>query len=330
VYLSFFGMNENPFTITPDTDFFFSYGKHLEALNVLLVALHLGEGFIKVTGEVGTGKTLLCRKLMNTLDDKFEVAYIPNPSLKPDALLMALAEELGIVLEGNESQHKLFKCINQRLIELNAAGKHCVLCLDEAQTITEEGLECLRLLTNLETEKQKLLLIVLFGQPELDRQLSMPSLRQLRQRITFSYQLSAIDWKGLNAYLVYRLLKANYRGDRLFMPDAVEELYRTSQGIPRLINILCHKALIAAYGRGQKTVHRKHIRMAVKDTECIQGRYLFFTPRFVYGAIGVIGAITVALGVVRYDILPKFTPALYAKTDQVIASKTSYIREENQ
>ena len=327
MYLTHFGMKENPFTITPDTDFFFSYGRHLEALNVLLVALHLGEGFIKVTGEVGTGKTLLCRKLLNTLSDKFEIAYIPNPSLKSDALLMALAEEFGIVLEGNETQHKLFKGITQRLIELNASGKRCVLCLDEAQTITEEGLECLRLLTNLETKKYKLLQIVLFGQPELDRQLSKPSLRQLLQRITFSYHLSSIDWKGLNAYLVYRLLKADYHGGRLFMPDAVEELYHKSRGIPRLINILCHKALIAAYGRGQRQIHRKHIRMAARDTECIQERPFFFKQGFVYGAAGLLGTITIVLGIMHFDVLSKLTPAIYAKADQIVAQKTSYRNE---
>jgi MSHA biogenesis protein MshM len=297
MYLNHFGMHEQPFTITPDTSFFFPYGCYMEAYNVLVVALRSGEGFIKVTGEVGTGKTLLCRKLMSTLGKDFEVAYIPNPHLQPEELIMALAEELGIPVDATFGQHHLLKLINYRLMALASAGKQIVLCLDEAQTIPDESLEYLRLLTNLETEKKKLLQIVLFGQPELNARLNSTSFRQLRQRITFSYDLPPIDWKGFNAYIGYRLFKAGYRG-RLFMPDAVSELYKKSRGIPRLVNILCHKSLMAAYGLGHQTINRKHIKLAVRDTESIQTWKYTRSPRLVYEILAIMAVITMLIGIV--------------------------------
>lgn len=297
MYLRHFGMREQPFTITPDTGFFFPYGCYMEAYNVLVIALRSGEGFIKVTGEVGTGKTLLCRKLICTLGNEFEVAYIPNPCLHPEALLMALAEELGIAIDSHIGQHHLLKLINHKLVALNSAGKQVVLCLDEAQTIPDESLEYLRLLTNLETEKKKLLQIVLFGQPELNERINSPSFRQLRQRITFSYDLPPIDWKGFNAYIGFRLFKSGYRG-KLFMPDAVTELYKKSRGIPRLVNILCHKSLMAAYGLGHQTINRKHIRLAVKDTECVHNWSFPRPRRFAYEIFAILMVVTLLIGIV--------------------------------
>jgi MSHA biogenesis protein MshM len=297
MYLRHFGMREQPFTITPDTTFFFPYGCYMEAFNVLVIALRSGEGFIKVTGEVGTGKTLLCRKLISSLGNDFEVAYIPNPCLPPEALLMALAEELGLAVDSLIGQHHLLKLINYKLMALNSAGKQVVLCLDEAQTIPDKSLEYLRLLTNLETEKKKLLQIVLFGQPELNERINGSSFRQLRQRITFSYDLPPIDWKGFNAYLGFRLFRSGYKG-KLFMPDAVKELYRKSRGIPRLVNILCHKSLMAAYGLGHQTVNRKHIRLAVRDTECVQSWNYPRPQRLVYQIFTIVVTITILIGIV--------------------------------
>lgn len=165
MYLQHFALKEYPFTLTPDTEFFFGQGVHQEALNVLLVALQAGEGFIKITGEVGTGKTLVCRRLLNLLDDAFVTAYLPNPFVDPKALQLGLAEELGLACSPQIDSHTLLKTITQRLIELDAAGKRAVLLLDEAQSLPDDTLEALRLLTNLETEKRKLLQVVLFGQP---------------------------------------------------------------------------------------------------------------------------------------------------------------------
>ena len=267
MYRQHFGLQSAPFTITPDTGFFHNAGTHQEALNVLLVALQSGAGFLKVTGEVGTGKTLLCRKLLNTLDDRYVTAYIPNPFLNPTALRMAFAEELGIVFARNLGQHRLLKLITERLVELNAAGRRVVLLIDEAQALPDDSLEALRLLTNLETEKDKLLLVVLFGQPELDRRLAQNHLRQLKQRILFSYQLQPLDRRALNAYLQHRLTIAGYHGAPLFSPRAIRRLHQASRGIPRLINVLCHKALMAAYGSGQRVIDHRHMQRAIADTE---------------------------------------------------------------
>jgi MSHA biogenesis protein MshM len=267
MYLQHFGLSEPPFTLTPDTDFFFNHGAHREALNVLLVALQGGEGFIKVTGEVGTGKTLICRQLLNLLDDNFVTAYIPNPFLNSTALRMALAEELGIDFARNIGQHRLLKLITDRLLELNSNGKHVVLLLDEAQAMPDESLEALRLLTNLETEKRKLLQVVLFGQPELDMRLAQRKLRQLKQRIVFSYQLQPLSRHALREYVQHRLQVAGYQGPELFSNGLIKHLHRTSRGIPRLVNLLCHKSLMATYGSGALRVKRAHLLRAANDTE---------------------------------------------------------------
>jgi len=267
MYLQHFQLKEPPFTLTPDTDFFFNHGSHREALNVLLVALKGGEGFIKVTGEVGTGKTLLCRKLLNLVDDSIVSAYIPNPFLNPTALRMALAEELGIDFARNIGQHRLLALITGRLLELSAEGKQVVLLLDEVQAMPDDSLEALRLLTNLETEKRKLLQVVLFGQPELDVRLSQRKLRQLKQRIVFSYRLCPLDRRALGEYVQYRLHVAGYRGPELFNAPLIRQLYRSSRGIPRLVNLLCHKAMMSAFGMGDLRIKHCHLKLAARDTE---------------------------------------------------------------
>jgi MSHA biogenesis protein MshM len=266
MYTSHFGLREVPFGITPDTSFFFTSTDSQEALNTLLVAARNGEGFIKITGEVGTGKTLLCRKFMATLGEDFVTAYIPNPYLEPRTLMLALADELALVLDKDVDQHQLLKAITHRLLALAQEGKRVLLCLDEAQAIPIESLEALRLLTNLETEKRKLLQIVLFGQPELNRNLALQSIRQLAQRITFHYHLGPLSRDDVEFYLAHRLRVAGFAGARLFSRPAVAALYAASGGIPRLVNILAHKALMLCYGQGRQQVSRRHVRAAVRDT----------------------------------------------------------------
>ncbi len=266
MYEQHFGLQELPFGITPDTSYFFGCLHAQEALNTLLIAARNGEGFIKITGEVGTGKTLLCRKFMATLGEGFVTAYIPNPMLEARTLMLALADELHIELEPGVDQHHLVKSIYLRLLELARAGQKVVLCLDEAQAIPLESLEALRLLTNLETEKRKLLQIVLFGQPELNRKLQLESIRQLNQRITFHYHLGALARDDLEYYLAHRLRVAGFGGSHLFSRTAVNKLYRASGGIPRLVNILAHKALMVAYGAGVARVERNHVAAAAQDT----------------------------------------------------------------
>ncbi len=270
MYQEYFGLTEAPFSITPDTSYFYAHGHYSEALNTLLVAVRTGEGFIKVTGEVGTGKTLLCRKLLNTIEKRFVTAYIPNPMLTPYGLQSAVADELGLDMSRHYGHHQLLKMISNRLLELTTEGKNVVLCIDEAQAMPVETMEALRLLTNLETEKQKLLQVILFGQPELDERLNEKDVRQLKQRITFSYHLLPIDRDGMELYLTHRLGIAGYKGGNLFETKAMGSLYKASRGIPRLINILSHKSMMSAYGQGTKYVDNKNMQAAIKDTEDTQ------------------------------------------------------------
>ena len=266
MYEAHFGFRHAPFGLTPDTRFYFAEGSHQEALNTLLVALRSGEGFLKITGEIGLGKTLLCRQLLNALGHEFVTAYVPNPSVTPRALFQTVADELGCPNEGHRPD-ELLKSINQRLLENAEQGRRTVLVIDEAQALTDSTLEAVRLLTNLETETYKLLQVVLFGQPELDERLARPELRQLRQRITFTYRLRPLSREQLAAYVRHRLEVAGSKDAMLFGEDALRILYRASRGIPRLANILAHKALLAAFGPGHPRVNRGDALAAVGDTD---------------------------------------------------------------
>ena len=271
VYTAHFGLSEAPFTTTPDLRFFFAHESCQIALSTLMVAIRSGEGFTKVTGEVGTGKTLLCRKFLSTLDENFVTAYIPNPYLEPMTLLLAVADELGVPYPVNVTQHQLLKALTKFLIE-TYSHYQCtvVVCLDEAHALPTETLEALRLLSNLETPRRKLLQLVLFGQPELDQRLDHPSIRQLKQRISFSCRLQALDAQGIEYYITHRLSMAGYRGARLFSPQSLRLIYKASAGVPRLVNILAHKALMAAFGEGAHLITDKHVRLAIDDTESVR------------------------------------------------------------
>ncbi len=270
MYLYHFGLTELPFTLTPNTNFYLGMQPHDEALAVLLTALKTGEGFLKVIGEVGTGKTLLCRKLLNDIPDHFVTAYIPNPYLKPDELRRAVAGELGVKQAQRMNVQLLTQRIQERLLTLHQQGHSVVLILDEAQALPEESLEALRLFTNLETESRKLLQVVLFAQPELDQRLAQAHFRQLRQRITFSYQLRAMTSDEVDYYINHRLRVAGYKGVSLFSPTISAKIAKASKGIPRLVNILCHKMLMLAYGEGQYQLTNKHLQLAINDTEDAQ------------------------------------------------------------
>lgn len=267
IYTKHFGLTELPFGLTPDTSFLFFSVQLRSALNTLLVAVKSSEGFIKITGEVGTGKTLLCRKFMTMLGDDFVTAYLPNPLLEPRTLLLALADELGIVLEPDLDQYHLLKTINLALLKLAGEGKRVLLCLDEAQAAPLQTLEMLRLLTNLETEKRKLLQIVLFGQPELNETLKLESFRQFTQRITFHYHMEPLSRADVDEYVSHRMQIAGFKGNRLFSRAAIDRLYATSGGIARLVNIMAHKALMLSYGEGKRQVTWRHVHAAANDTQ---------------------------------------------------------------
>lgn len=292
MYLQHFGLAEAPFSLTPNTGFFFGLAPHVEALQVLQTALQTGEGFIKVTGEVGTGKTLICRKLLNDIPKRFHCAYLPNPYLTPDELRWAVALELGLKYSANIDQQQLTTLIQQQLIALSAHGHSIVLVLDEAQALPDESLEALRLFTNLETESRKLLQVVLFAQPELDERLRLNKFRQLRQRISFSYQLRPLTREETSAYLAHRLQIAGYKGQPLFSLADSKRIAKAARGIPRLINILSHKALLLAFGEGQPVVSPHHVRAAINDTEDAQ--QTFMTKRWWLGAISVASILSIA------------------------------------
>jgi len=266
MYEAFYGLQEKPFSLTPDTGFFYRYAGHQEALNVLLIALQNGEGFIQVTGEVGTGKTLLCRRLLLLLKDTCATAYLPNPLLSPTELYRAIAEDLQLKLPAAATLQQLVQLIFRELARLKQQQRPLVILIDEAQAMSYRSLEALRLLSNLETEKEKLLHIILFAQPELTERLAENDLRQLRQRITFTCELDPMGTTEVGAYIHHRLKVAGLSGENLFTAGAINCLARASRGVPRLVNLLAHKALLSAYGKGSRKVGRRHALAAVRDS----------------------------------------------------------------
>ena len=275
MYLRHFSLREAPFSITPDTSFFYPHEGAQAALNTLLVALRSGEGFLKVVGEVGCGKTVLCRQLLNTLQDECVTAYIPNPDMGPDDLLLALANELGVPEPLPPRRSQLLAALRDCLLRHAEAGRSVVVCIDEAQAIPIPTVESLRLLSNLETEKRKLLQLVLLGQPELDHKLARPEIRQLLQRITFSEYLGPLQSSRVGPYLTHRLAIAACDEStdlKLFEPAAIKALASFSRGVPRLINVLAHKCLMLAYGENEHRVTRAHVRLSAADTPGVVAR----------------------------------------------------------
>jgi len=275
MYLRHFLLREEPFSITPDSAFFYPHESVQDALNMLLVALRSGEGFLKIVGEVGCGKTVLCRQLLKTLQGECVTAYIPNPDMGPDDLLMALVHELGIEVEPPVSRHKVLRMLEVCLLEHAQAGRRVVVCIDEAQAIPLRTVESIRLLSNLETEKQKLLQLVLLGQPELDEKLARPEIRQLLQRITFSAHVGPLLAQRVPAYLKYRMAIAalsEATDTRVFEADAAKIIARLSGGVPRIVNILAHKCLMLAFGEDEHRINVRHVRVAAADTPGLRSR----------------------------------------------------------
>ena len=301
MYLNHFQLKEFPFSITPDTSFFFSSRTSQQALNTLLVATRAGEGFIKITGEVGTGKTLLCRQLLAAAGSDFQTAYIPNPCLSPTGLLLELAEEVHADTAAvqrapaSEQQHLVLKALAQRLLSLALENKRVLVCLDEVQAMPIETLEALRLLTNLETEKRKLLQVVIFGQPELDEKLNHASIRQLKQRITFEYHLGPLEGSELSRYVNHRMAVSGYDGAALLSAPALWMLMWRTRGFPRLVNIVVHKALMCSYGRGKKSVGLREMREAVADTASLRPR----TRQLAWAGLAVFAMLAVGVEILK-------------------------------
>ncbi|MGE5452275.1 MAG: ExeA family protein [Acidobacteriota bacterium] len=254
MYRSHFGLIEPPFSLTPDPDFVYVDMQHQTALDTLMLALESGEGFVKVTGEVGTGKTLLCRRLMAALPASVVSAYLFNPRLEPQGLLRALAIELGLSPTMQDDEHAIYQMIEGELLQLAAQGHRVVCCIDEAHALPVASLEALRMLSNLETNKRKLLQIALFGQPELDQLLRTPALRSLASRMGFGVRLDGLALKDFRRYLKHRMTVAGWQGQRVFTDAASWMLWRASRGVPRMANVLAHQCLMLAYGKGTRTV----------------------------------------------------------------------------
>jgi type II secretory pathway predicted ATPase ExeA/septal ring-binding cell division protein DamX len=271
MYLEHFGLREAPFRITPHTEFFFSGANRGATLEALLYAITAGEGMVKVTGEVGSGKTMLCRVLMERLPASVETIYLAVPSLTRDEMLAAIAADLDIETAGANTT-KLVRALQERLIEMHANGKQVVALIDEAHAMPLATLEEIRLLSNLETEKDKLLQIVLFGQPELDQHLALPHMRQLKERITHSFVLGPLPSRDVHEYINFRLRAAGYHGPDLFGADALRILAEASEGLTRRINIYADKTLLAAFAAGTHTVTADHARAAVSDTQIVMTR----------------------------------------------------------
>lgn len=268
MYLEHFGFTEAPFKITPHTEFFFAGANRGETLDALIYAITSGEGMVKVTGEVGAGKTMLCRVLMERLPKTVETIYLAVPSLSRDELLAVIAGDLGIDTQGGNTT-KLVRALQERLIEIHAEGKQVVALIDEAHAMPLETLEQIRLLSNLETSHDKLMQIVLFGQPELDQHLMLPHMRQLKERITHSFNLLPLPAHDIKDYLDFRLRAAGYKGADLFGPASLELIADASEGLTRRINIYADKTLLAAYASGTHTVTEDHVRAAISDTQIL-------------------------------------------------------------
>jgi general secretion pathway protein A len=315
MYTSFFGLSEKPFAITPDPRYLFMSERHAEALAHLLYGITEAGGFIQLTGEVGTGKTTVVRSLLERMPGHADVAVILNPQLSPLQFVLTICEELGIFLREDDttSLKDLIDVLNRRLLDAHAKGRRIVVIVDEAQNLTPETLEQVRLLTNLETPSQKLLQIILIGQPELREVLDRMELRQLAQRITGRYHLAPLTRPETASYVNHRLRVAGANGE-IFTSQALREVHRLSNGIPRIINVICDRALLGAFTQESHRVSPALIRAAASE---VYGRS--FSPPWMNVAAG--GALAAALAIMAFGIwLLLRTPHSEAQPQPVAAA----------
>lgn len=267
MYYDHFGLQQAPFKITPNTDFFFSGANRGPVLEALIYAITHGEGIVKVTGEVGSGKTMLCNMLQNRLPENVESVYLANPSVGPDEVLHAIAFELQLGIDRKADHLEVMHGLQDYLVSRHADGKRVVVFIEESQSMPLATLEEIRLLSNLETRNDKLLQIVLFGQPELDENLRRPNIRQLRDRIAHSFRLEPLTEGEVREYLMFRMRAAGYRGPEIFNPAVVKHIAKASSGLTRRVNLIADKALLAAFAENTHTVSPKHIQAALRDSE---------------------------------------------------------------
>jgi MSHA biogenesis protein MshM len=296
MYYSHFGLDQAPFRITPNTDFFFGGGNRGAILEALIYTITHGEGIVKVTGEVGSGKTMLCNMLQTRLPPNVETVYLAHPSVLPEEILHAIAFELQLGVDRGAPRIEVMHRLQDHLLARHAEGKRVVMFVEESQSMPLATLEEIRLLSNLETRNDKLLQIVLFGQPELDENLRQPSIRQLKERITHSFRLDPLNAAETREYLMFRLRAAGYRGPDLFSSPVIKYIARASCGLTRRINLIADKALLAAFSENTHTIKPGHVKEAVRDSEFGAQQFPPRGPRLVWGlALVVAGAMAGAL-----------------------------------
>ena len=317
MYLEHFGLREAPFRITPHTEFFFAGANRGATLEALVYAITAGEGMVKVTGEVGSGKTMLCRVLIERLPASVETIYLAVPSLTRDEMLAAIASELDIDATGANTT-RLMKALQEKLVEVHGSGRQVVALIDEAHAMPLATLEEVRLLSNLETSKEKLLQIVLFGQPELDQHLALPNMRQLKERITHSFVLGPLPPREVDEYVRFRLRAAGYRGPDLFGPEALRIIADASEGLTRRINIYADKTLLAAFAAGTHTVSADHARAAVADTQIVMAPPKPRRQAAIAGAVGLAAGIAVGLGLAHMGRPDAAAPVVAAASPSIV------------
>lgn len=266
MYLEYYNLHEYPFNITPDPRFLYFSHHHKEAYDHLMYGIKTRRGFIELTGEVGSGKTTLIRAVLADLEGEVETALILNPMLSENQLLRAILNDFGLEAKGSD-RLKCVERLNSFLLERNRAGGNAALIIDEAQDLSPQLLEQVRLLSNLETDQHKLIQIVLCGQPELKNRLNRPDLRQLHQRITVRYHIPPLTLESTGLYIHHRLAVAGSDGSICFEPDAVREVYRHTRGVPRLINAVCDNALLAGYVARTRQIDARCVRRAIQQLE---------------------------------------------------------------
>ena len=328
MYYSHFGLNQAPFKITPNTEFFFGGGNRGPVLEALIYAITHGEGIIKVTGEVGSGKTMLCHMLQARLPAHIETVYLANPSVSPEEILHAIAFELQLGVERNTARLEVMQTLHDFLLKRYGEGKRVVVFVEESQSMPLATLEEIRLLSNLETKNDKLLQIVLFGQPELDDNLRQPNVRQLRERITHSFRLAPLDAEDIRGYLMFRMRTAGYRGPDVFSNSVVKYIARASQGLTRRVNLIADKALLVAFSEDTHTIKPKHVEAAVCDSEFSQEVRHGIEPRYLWGAAllaagAVIGVALYALTQHNWQSQSEATTAPVAATSNVTSTGES-------
>lgn len=333
MYHTHFGLNQSPFSITPNPAFFYSGSKRGDILDALIYAVAHGEGIIKVTGEVGSGKTMLCRMLEGLMPAHVEVIYLVNPTLSREEVVFTIAGELAIPTEGKRPD-EVIRLLHQDLIAKHINGKQVVLLVEEAQAMPLDTLEEIRLFSNLETAHHKLLQIVLFGQPELDVNLNLPSMRQLKERITHSFIVPPMTASLIPEFLMFRMRAAGYHGPNVFSPSAIKRLAKVSEGIVRRINILADKALLAAFADNTHAVDAKHVDAAIRDSEFSTHKPRISFQHLVFVVLGLLLTTGVAYWAhwtwtVNKAVEARNTSNLAMPSDRNIASKESKQNEAN-